>query len=94
MRGRVLRKTVSVVGRKELMSRDFRVLFLYPNIMMSALIPSSISILSSVLKEEGFAVDLFDTTFYKTQDTSANEQKVKLLQVKPFDFGERGIRLK
>jgi hypothetical protein len=44
--------------------QDFRVLFVYPNIQMSALAPQSIGYLSAVLKRDGFTVDLFDSTFY------------------------------
>ena len=45
--------------------KDFRVLFLYPNIQMCALMPTGIALLSAMLKREGFTVDLFDCTFYK-----------------------------
>ncbi len=44
--------------------KDFRVLFVYPNIQMSALAPQAIGHLSAVLKHKGFAIDLFDSTFY------------------------------
>jgi len=44
---------------------DFRVLFLYPNIQMCALMPSGVALLSAMLKREGFTVDLFDCTFYQ-----------------------------
>ncbi len=49
---------------------NFRILFLYPNIQMSALMPSGIALLSAVLKREGFTVDLFDCTFYKNPMTA------------------------
>ncbi len=45
--------------------KDFRVLFLYPNIQMCALMPTGIALLSAMLKREGFTVDLFDCTFYR-----------------------------
>ncbi len=82
------------MGRTISNNNKLKVLFVYPNIMMSALMPTSIGILSAVLKQEGVEVDLFDSTFYKTQEVSTNERKVQLLQVKPFDFGERGIKPK
>lgn len=50
--------------------KEFRILFLYPNIQMCALIPTGIALLSAVLKREGFTVDLFDCTFYKDPMTA------------------------
>lgn len=50
--------------------KDFRVLFLYPNLQMCALMPTGVALLSAVLKREGFTVDLFDCTFYKDPMTS------------------------
>jgi radical SAM superfamily enzyme YgiQ (UPF0313 family) len=74
---------------------DFKVLFLYPNLVMSALAPQGIGYLSAVLKREGFAVDLFDTTFY-TSDLAgnANNEKAYLSKVRPFNWEERNIRPK
>ncbi len=45
------------------MSR-LKVLFLYPNGKGMTMLPPGISLLSAVLKREGFIVDLFDTTQY------------------------------
>ena len=45
------------------MSR-LKILFLYPNGKGMAMLPPGISLLSSVLKRNGFVVDLFDTTQY------------------------------
>ena len=75
--------------------QDFRVLFVYPNIQMSALAPQGIGYLSAVLKREGFQVDLFDSTFYTTDLTSdTNQEKVYLSIVRPFSWSERGIQPK
>jgi len=62
----------------------FKVLLVYPNTMMATLTPLSIATLSAVLKKEGFEVELFDTTFYKTEEISFEKKKEELLQVKPF----------
>lgn len=67
----------------------FKVLFLYPNLMLQTGFPLGICILSAVLKREGFEVDVFDTTFYKTEDTTSDEARMENLQVKPFDLGEK-----
>ena len=63
----------------------FRVLFLYPNLMLQTMYPMAIAVLSSVLKRAGYEVDSFDTTFYETEEKTANEYNVEKLQIKPFD---------
>jgi len=73
---------------------NFKVLFIYPNTMMATLVPLHLSILSSCLKEEGFEVDLFDTTYYKTEEISFEQKKVELLQIKPFNFSDKGVEFK
>lgn len=75
-------------------SKDFKVLFIYPNTMMATLVPMSISILYPCLKSKGFQVELFDTTYYKTEDISFEEKKVELLQVKEFRLDEKGVTFK
>ena len=75
--------------------KKLKILFLYPNLNMSTLVPNAISILSAVLKADGFKnVDLFDTTFYEAKKESKDEDRVKAGQIQPFNFDERGIRLK
>jgi anaerobic magnesium-protoporphyrin IX monomethyl ester cyclase len=77
------------------MNNPFRVLFVYPNLMMSALIlPAGISILSAVLKKRGFQTRLFDTTFYKTQEKGIDEIRMGLLQLRKFSLNDQGIQLK
>ena len=85
------------------MNKKLRILFLYPNLHMSTLIPNGIAILSAVLKQAGFNnVGLFDPTFYQSPEVtraqkegkSRYEAREKLGQLKPFDFSDRGINLK
>ena len=71
-----------------------RILFVYPNTMASTLVPINLSQLSACLKEKGFEVDLFDTTFYKTEEISSEQKRVELLQIKPFDLADRGLEFK
>ncbi len=73
---------------------DFKVLFIYPNAMMATLVPLSISSLYASLKSKGFNTDIFDTTYYKTEDISFEQRKVDLLMVKPFSFNDQGIKIK
>jgi hypothetical protein len=69
---------------------DFGELFVYPNIQMSALDPQGIGYLSAVLKEAGFTVGLFASTFCtSSMTTDTNEEKVNLSIVKPFSWKDR-----
>jgi len=73
-------------------NKDFRVLLVYPNIEMSALMPLSMGLFTALLKREGYTVDLFDCTFYidgPTDDT--NQEKVNNQQVLNYDWSDRGV---
>lgn len=62
---------------------------------MSTLVPNAVSILSAVLKRDGFRnVDLFDTTFYESPAESKDQNRARMGQVRPFDFNERNVSLK
>lgn len=71
-----------------------KVLFIYPNEMMLNPPPVSIGIFTAVLKDAGFELDLFDTTYYPTFSQTSDKAKETNLQVRPFDFGERNVSLK
>lgn len=73
---------------------NYKVLFVYPNLEMSSMVPQAIAMLSAVLKGDGIETDVFDTTFYDTDKQNANQEKTKIFLVKPFDFNERGISQK
>lgn len=62
--------------------------------MMATLIPAHLSILSASLKAHSFQVDLFDSTYYKTEEVSFDQRKVELLQIRPFNLGEKGVGFK
>ena len=63
--------------------KDFRVLLVYPNFPMeSVLLPAGVSIISAVLKKEGFQCRLFDTTLYKPTRESLDEYRKKINQLK------------
>ena len=61
---------------------------------MATLVPIHISLLSSCLKEKGVQADLFDSTYYKTEEISFEQKKVELLQIKPFNWSEKGVEFK
>ena len=74
--------------------KRFKVLFVYPNTMMATLVPLNIPLLSACLKEKSFQTDLFDTTYYRTEETNFEQKKVELLQIKPFQLEDKGITFK
>ena len=71
-----------------------KVLFLYPNLNLMCVIPTAITSMSAYLKERGIEVDLFDTTFYKIMDKSADEMRVDICQNKPFKFSDADVGYK
>lgn len=74
--------------------KDFRVLLVYPNHMFVNMLPLNIGILTACLRQNGFNVELFDTTFYKTADKPLDEFRVETLQVRKFDLSSVGIHAK
>ena len=65
---------------------EFRILLVYPN-LYKMLVPSlAIGIFTRVLKDEGYLVDLFETTHYPDEDDASPENRVKLLQAREFDY--------
>ena len=83
------------LGEIMTIEKSLRVLFLYPNLHMSTLVPNAVSILTAVLKRGGFEnIELFDTTFYELNEESKDENRVRMGQVPAFSFEERGVSLK
>ena len=74
--------------------KNFRVLLVYTNHMFVNVLPSSIGILTACLRNNGFEVGLFDTTFYQTTDRAPEEVRVETLQVRKFDLSTVGINVK
>jgi radical SAM superfamily enzyme YgiQ (UPF0313 family) len=72
-------------------SSKFKVLFLYPNEPFLNPAPIAIGILAAILKQRDIEVDVFDSTFYETEAINSDLAKLEHLQVKPFNFRERGI---
>jgi len=44
--------------------KQFKILFVYPNIQMRTVIPPGISLMASLLQEHGFKCGVFDATRY------------------------------
>ena len=79
---------------KDSTPKNFKVLLVYPNYSMVNLLPTNIGILTACLRQNGFIVDLFDTTFYRTSEKTLDEVRVESLQVRKFDLSEMGVRFK
>jgi radical SAM superfamily enzyme YgiQ (UPF0313 family) len=89
-----LNKAVPPPLPKDLTPKNFKVLLVYPNYSMVNLVPTNIGILTACLKQNGFIVDLFDTTFYRTSERTLDEMRVETLQVRKFNMEEMGVRFK
>ena len=54
------------------------------------MLPPAIAIFSKILKDNGFDVALFDTTYYKIgNDFDSDKEKEKNLAVRPFNMAEK-----
>ncbi len=73
---------------------QFKVLLVYPNLMLVSLLPNNIALLSACLKKEGYEVRVFDTTLYKTTDKTNDEMRVERMQVRKFSIEDVGIEVK
>jgi anaerobic magnesium-protoporphyrin IX monomethyl ester cyclase len=76
------------------MKKQFKILFIYPNTEMATLVPINLSLLAPCLRQAGFDVQLFDTTYYKWEEITFEQKKVELLQLKPFSYEEKGVHYK
>lgn len=73
--------------------KEISILFIYPNLRGMNMLPPAIAIFSRILKDNGFNVALFDTTYYRLGDFDSDKEKEKNLQVRPFDMS-RQVTLK
>lgn len=74
--------------------KNFKVLLVYPNYAMVNLLPTNIGILAACLRQNGFEVGLYDTTFYRTAEKTIDEIRVENLQVRKFNLEDFGVRFK
>ena len=70
---------------------DFKILLVYANEPFTLLMPIGISSIAATLKQEGFEVKVFDTTFYRTDQKTGNLYRESSLQVRKVDYSEVGI---
>ncbi|MCA9399243.1 MAG: B12-binding domain-containing radical SAM protein [Candidatus Omnitrophica bacterium] len=65
----------------------FKVMLIYPNLRGMNMLPPAIGLLSSVLKDAGYEVKLFDTTYYQSIDgkeSDSDGSKSERLMARPF----------
>ena len=81
--------------KKNKEKNEFKVLIVYPNLSLM-LVPSIvIALFTKILKEQGYIVDLFDTTHYISKENSSPQNRVKYLQARKFsDTDDLGIKIK
>ena len=71
------------------MTKNFKILLVYPNPPLMGPAPSNVALLSACLKQAEFDVKLFDCTIYKPRDESTNdEEREKLGHVKKSNLEE------
>jgi len=76
-------------------AEDFRVLLVYPNLPLMLVPPLSIAIFTELLKRKNYQLRLFETTAYIGSTSVSPENRVKLLQARPFDYKEDlGVTIK
>ncbi len=75
---------------------EFKILFIYPNGTLMNPPAIAIGIFTALLKQNGFEVDLFDTTLYPDIDPDAkivDDEKEDSLQARPTNYEDRGVKL-
>ena len=71
------------------------VLFIYPNTYGMNMLPPAIALFSSLLRENGHSVQLFDATYYSTDHgIDSDGSKAEHLNVVEYDMDNRGIKMK
>ena len=75
---------------------EFKILLVYPNLPLMLVPPLSMAIFTRLLKDSGYAVDLFDTTSYIPEKINSSPQNRTLyLQARDFsDEDDLGVSIK
>ena len=72
--------------------KAFNILFIYPNLRGMNMLPPAIALFSRILKDNGFNVAVFDTTYYRIgEDFDSDKEKEKNLAVRPFDMAKNVV---
>lgn len=76
---------------------NLKVLLIYPNYRGMNMLPPAVGILSAILKEKGFTVRLFDTTYYENIEEGgpdSDASKVDRLMARPFEMPKGKVTLR
>ena len=77
------------------MKQKFRALLVYPNIAGMLMPSMAIGLFTSILKDAGFEVDLFDATLYMEDETISPLKRAEYMQVRKFSYEKDiGVKLK
>lgn len=68
-----------------------KVLLVYVNYISEGYLPIGLASIAAVIKKEGHKVDLFDTSFYKTNRTTDREIREKYLEFKKVNLENQGF---
>lgn len=74
--------------------QDFRVLITYANLAGMLVVSVAVGLFTSILRKAGYQVDLFESTFYATDETTSPDNRVKFLQARPFNYDDWGVAFK
>jgi len=67
---------------------EMKVLIVYPNLPLM-LIPSiAVALFTSIFKKQGYQVDLFETTYYMSDEATNTKARMERLQARRFDIVE------
>ena len=80
-------------NNKKKSRKDFKVLIVYPNLPLMLVPGIAVALFTRIFRDQGYQVDLFDTTHYDTDETNYtetqinySEHRVNLLNVRKFDI--------
>lgn len=82
-------------SNKITLKNSFKVLIVYPNLPLM-LVPSiAIALFTRILKDQGYEVDLFETTHYMPEEDASTLNRVKYLQAREFSYkNDVGVEIK
>ena len=77
------------------MKNKFKVLLVYPNLPLMLVPPLAVALFTKIIKNNGYHVDLFDTTEYiDCDDDMSPKNRVKYLQARDFNEEDLGVNVK
>jgi anaerobic magnesium-protoporphyrin IX monomethyl ester cyclase len=87
--GEIREENIPFLRTSNLNPSDFRVLLVYPNLPLMMVPPLAMAIFTNILKNLGYAVQLFETTAYIDNDESqTTDNRVETGQYRSFDYKE------